>query len=445
MSVNPAVGGAAAPPPPYVHRWNAPGITSLPHLWLSNRLQFNPLGLFDLRRHIGIFHQNPSIWNIYGHRFLSSDIAWFAAGKNSDGAAARKGLIQHARSLMFDLGMLVDPAAGSTTMIMHVDGATMPNTPARPEFLKGLRLCTTSLSSSQPRCAHSHRKNCPMFLESVGVPTVTNFLADGEAHGWNFTQHGPVRTPNHIAPGLVIPQPTTTASAHYVFRGRPHGSLDVVAPPVAPTTPPRPSYLANIDSLWFRGATADAANLLDAIEENAHLMQRVVALENELAQAQADLGDFQMQADYLSQQNSDLYAREQEHEQHKHELHGIIGSLQIQPLPLKVLLIPPHRPGEPRSFRGQLLLYTGPPRAHQSRPDPSHRPPFCHRLRRRLRTLNDERAPALWHTGDDAICACDPARHGPDKLVRRALTALDMEEDGKDFLLDAMAADMAYD
>jgi hypothetical protein len=69
---------------------------------------------------------------------------------------------------------------------------------------------------------------------------------------------------------------------------------------------------------------------LDAIEEKVHLTSRVVALENELAQAQVDLGDFQMQADYLSQQNSDLYTREQEHEQQKRELHGIIGSLQIQ-------------------------------------------------------------------------------------------------------------------
>jgi hypothetical protein len=95
-----------------------------------NRLQFNPLGLFDLRRRIGIFQPNPSIWNVYGHRFISSDVAWFAAGKNSDGqhypastpgffgdfdiirdslptdeqgAAARRALIQQARTLMFDL------------------------------------------------------------------------------------------------------------------------------------------------------------------------------------------------------------------------------------------------------------------------------------------------------------------------------------------------------
>jgi hypothetical protein len=224
-------------------------------------------------------------------------------------------------------GTLVDRAAGSTTMIMHVDGATMPNTPARPEFLKASVYVPPLFLCRNPDAHVPIARIVQLFLESVGVPTVTNFLADGEARGWNFTQHGPVRTPNHIAPGLVIPQPTTTASAHYVFRGRPHGSLDVVAPPVAPTTPPAPaaSPTSTRDGSE-EPLTADAANLLDAIEENAHLMQRVVALENELAQAQADLGDFQMQADYLSQQNSDLYAREQ----HKRELHGIIGSLQIQ-------------------------------------------------------------------------------------------------------------------
>lgn len=216
-------------------------------------------------------------------------------------------------------------------MIMHVDGATMPNTPARPEFLKASVYVPPLFLRRNPDAHLPIARIVQLFLESVGVPTVTNFAADGAARGWSFTQHGATRTPNHIAPGLVIPQPTTATSAHYVFRGRPHGSLDVIAPPVAPT--PLPTPAASQTSTHYGSEeplTADAVNLLNAIEENAHLTYRVVMLENELAQAQADLGDFQMQANYLSQQNSDLYAREQEHEQQKRELHGTIGSLQTQ-------------------------------------------------------------------------------------------------------------------
>jgi hypothetical protein len=50
-----------------------------------NSLEFHPLGLFDLRRHLGALPRHPGIFERYRSRFLTSDIAWFAAGASTDG------------------------------------------------------------------------------------------------------------------------------------------------------------------------------------------------------------------------------------------------------------------------------------------------------------------------------------------------------------------------
>lgn len=50
-----------------------------------SELKFNPLGLFNLRRHLGAFPAEQGIFMRYKHRFLGSDIAWFSAGLHKDG------------------------------------------------------------------------------------------------------------------------------------------------------------------------------------------------------------------------------------------------------------------------------------------------------------------------------------------------------------------------
>jgi hypothetical protein len=67
------------------------------------------------------------------------------------------------------------------------------------------------------------------FLEDIGVPTVERWAASARAKGWSLSLSGAVVTPSMTYPYL-IPPPTAPASAHYVFRGRPYGSLAAVVP-----------------------------------------------------------------------------------------------------------------------------------------------------------------------------------------------------------------------
>ncbi|KAJ6624352.1 hypothetical protein B0H10DRAFT_1943250 [Mycena sp. CBHHK59/15] len=78
-----------------VYNWGLPGIDILqprtcdgtispqPSSW--NQLEFTPIGIYDLRRHIGVFAGDPGIFQRYKHQFLGSDIVWFTVGSSDDG------------------------------------------------------------------------------------------------------------------------------------------------------------------------------------------------------------------------------------------------------------------------------------------------------------------------------------------------------------------------
>ena len=58
------------------------GATPQPQGW--NQLKFNQIGLFDLRRRIGIFALEPGVYNDHRTRFDAADVAWFAAGLSTE-------------------------------------------------------------------------------------------------------------------------------------------------------------------------------------------------------------------------------------------------------------------------------------------------------------------------------------------------------------------------
>jgi hypothetical protein len=80
----------------FSHNWTSPFHKTLPvpppsHAGAPadcpqelHRLLFNPLGLYDLRRRIGIFENDPAMWNTYPRRWLSADLAWFVSGASED-------------------------------------------------------------------------------------------------------------------------------------------------------------------------------------------------------------------------------------------------------------------------------------------------------------------------------------------------------------------------
>ena len=72
-----------------VHNWKTavaisepPGANSTVPAWAE--LKFNPLGIFNLHRHLGVLAGEPGVFTRYQKNFEAADIAWFAAGASED-------------------------------------------------------------------------------------------------------------------------------------------------------------------------------------------------------------------------------------------------------------------------------------------------------------------------------------------------------------------------
>jgi hypothetical protein len=59
-----------------------PGAGAQPLGW--NLLRFNQIGLFDVRRRIGVFATEPGVYDTHRAKFDAADLAWFAAGLSTD-------------------------------------------------------------------------------------------------------------------------------------------------------------------------------------------------------------------------------------------------------------------------------------------------------------------------------------------------------------------------
>ncbi|KAJ7189955.1 hypothetical protein GGX14DRAFT_573014 [Mycena pura] len=217
-------------------------------------LRLHPLGLYDLRRRLGL----PSTFKTYLQRFLASDIAWLATGSSTDGQhrlepdafhsefhslrdalpigdqgnAERKRLQSRMLKLLHDVATAMDRMYGSTTLLMNVSGTTVPGTPPRPEFLRASVSFPPAFTANNPDSQADIALIVQLFLERIGVPTVTAWRAKALALGWNLHTSNPrVPRPNAHSDTLV-PAPEH-GSASYTFFGRPAGVLNaLVAAPV---------------------------------------------------------------------------------------------------------------------------------------------------------------------------------------------------------------------
>ncbi|KAJ7306240.1 hypothetical protein DFH08DRAFT_824688 [Mycena albidolilacea] len=284
----------------YVHNWGLPGINipaptthptyqpgPTPLSW--TRLKFSPIGLYDLRRRLGVLNTEAGIFQRYQKRFLTSDIAWFAAGSSTDGNhiptsagffpefdalratlppgpggnKARKVLSEQVQTVLFDLATCWDRTFGGTTMIMHVDGTTVPNTPVQPEYLRAATYLPPLFIANNPASHGPIARIVQMFLESVGVPTVQQWWNNVLQRGWPMNQNGPGASANPPSP-LLIPLPYVQGSAHYKFSGRAFGALDppLASAPAAPSTVPLFVIPDDDDDT--------SLNLMDALERTAY-------------------------------------------------------------------------------------------------------------------------------------------------------------------------------
>ncbi|KAJ6594080.1 hypothetical protein B0H19DRAFT_1093673 [Mycena capillaripes] len=318
---------------PFVHDWGIPGIDiNVPparegpfrDALSFRRLQFSPLGLYDLRRRLGAQPNEPGVFQRFQNRFLTSDIAWFAGGASTDGKhvpttpgffseffslrdslptgpignEARRKLNEKMQHAIFDLATLWDRTWGGTTMILHIEGTTMPNTPTQPQFLRAATYLPPGFVAANPASHPAIARIAQIFIEAVGIPTVQQWRANALLRGWSLTQQGQGAFPNATTPDLIpTPQPN---SAHYKFLGRPVGALDALlgTVPVVAIPDDDDDYLNDL-TMDLMDATARAsyaeAESAERLEQIHNLEQQVDILIARVAAADALSADLQGQ------------------------------------------------------------------------------------------------------------------------------------------------------
>ena len=116
-------------------------------------------------------------------------------------------------------------------MVIHIEGATVPGAPNLPEYLKADVYLPPHLVDEHPECHVPIASMVQTFIEEIGIPTVNRYMVAGHKFGWNFTQNMSTHAlpSSHNLP--LIPPPEKPSSAHYVFRGRPYGSIPLLCLP----------------------------------------------------------------------------------------------------------------------------------------------------------------------------------------------------------------------
>ncbi|KAJ7124575.1 hypothetical protein C8R43DRAFT_1135531 [Mycena crocata] len=251
-----------ASPAPYVHDWGLPNI-KLPipisrkpvtaNIIPWGQLQFTPVSGYDLCRHIGAATDEFGRFNFHQSKFLAADQAWLASGASDDGKhepdrdkfhpellelyesvpsglsgrQARAQWGERLRHNVFDLVTKWDRAFGGTTMVLHVDGTTVPGAPPVPERLRAHCYIPPRFLADYPEAHGAISSIVQTFIEEVGVPTVIDWKHRASLI---WTMNSTASDLSIVPPVMVlIPPPTGPGSAYYIFPSRPTGSL----PPTA--------------------------------------------------------------------------------------------------------------------------------------------------------------------------------------------------------------------
>ncbi|KAJ6476563.1 hypothetical protein DFH09DRAFT_1342444 [Mycena vulgaris] len=280
-------------------------------------LKFNPLGLYNLRRRLGVLVSEPGIFNHFQHKFEAADLAWLAAGASQDGRHSiepshffpafttlrdslptdkigrehRKWFSKRIMSLLCDLATMWDRAFGGSTIILHVDGTTPPNTVLTPDCLKANIHLPPHFVDEHPQSHLAIAHIVQIFIEHVGLPTVERWKRSAHLKGWDLSQpgHSPAV---HPPAARLIPTPSSSTS-HYIFWGRPRLNLPALTSQPLPTPP------------------------AVSLPQLAHLSKQVNHLTMELAAAQElaneRLGvivEYEERQDHLVEREQDLVSQE---------------------------------------------------------------------------------------------------------------------------------------
>ncbi|KAF8874790.1 hypothetical protein BD779DRAFT_1678569 [Infundibulicybe gibba] len=251
-----------------------------------DQLKFNPLGIYNLRRRLGAFPTEPGIFTAYKSRFEAADVAWFAAGLSVDGKhelpkdsfhplfiESRQDLPQ----LTFDLATLWDRAFGGFTMVVHVDGTSVPGTPTLPEYIKNQVYLPPALLKEMPDAHNSICDIIQIFTEKIGVPTTMRWTRAARNLGWSLTQKGYPYALSTSSIQATIPAPFPSYSSHYTFHGRPYGTRVIAPSPIGDTN--QPPAIPPSSGPFFGNADTKARTL------NNSSLETIAELNVELAEA----------------------------------------------------------------------------------------------------------------------------------------------------------------
>jgi len=184
-------------------------------------------------------------------------------------------------------------------MVLHVDGTTIPNAPALPEYLKAHVYLPPNLVGEFTDSHGPIANIVQSFIEAIGVPTVMRWRRAASNNNWSLTQPPSGGLPAPSAPNLpLIPHATLPTSSYYIFPGRPYGSLHVDGQPSSPDTsqssPPSEAGQSFMEPDIDHGLGWDAV-----LEENVQLNEelseacdRVAEQEGIIASLQEEICNF---------------------------------------------------------------------------------------------------------------------------------------------------------
>jgi hypothetical protein len=160
----------------------------------------------------------------------------------------------------------MDRAMGSTTIVIMMEGTTVPGTPPRSDFLKAHVCMPPSFLSENPGSHVAITTIIQLFIEHVGVPMVQAWTCRTLACNWPLTQPGSngLHVPVNPVTLPLIPDPAPW-SAYYLFRGCAAGYV-----PIAPVASPGPPSSSQ-NSIYDIEMDETTMSLLSAVERVAEL------------------------------------------------------------------------------------------------------------------------------------------------------------------------------
>jgi hypothetical protein len=199
-------------------------------------------------------------------------------------------------------------------LVIHVEGATIPGAPVLPECLKADVYLPPHLLDEYPECQLPIAAIVQTYIEDIGIPTVNRYIAAGRKFGWSFTQNRSTYAIPSSQNLPLIPPPAKAGSAHYVFQGRPYGSLPL-PPQHSNSDQHRPMPTASSPSSRSEstdGYFLDDPNTLELTLLNA--AEKIADLESGLERAALAEANYVKEITNLRKELAETYAtlRQQE-------------------------------------------------------------------------------------------------------------------------------------